>query len=295
MPSGLNEKSKGNEAFLDVLPGARLDKIRQEKLKRFREILQNKFSTNENDETKLDENRIVLNLPWKDHGDYSADDSDHQRYLRTLNASIFLRIKSIHERLRRSSFSSQLKSAEEILYHETLIHLNFYSNLSTMKCLGFERFIEKENSFEKWFETANNREHFPFVVVGARASGKTLVMTKLVQHLTKISGKQTQVILRYFNLTSRSRHINELFASITSQMRQLNPQLEQIQDRIECFEKFLEINAALGKPLILMIDGIEDLSGQNLFSSSIRFYQTLFRSLPAKVKKNKESKNELFI
>ena len=97
---GLNEKSKGNEAYIDLLTGNnRLDKIRQEKLKRFKESLNTKLSIpGENDDT-----RVSFNLPWKDNGEYQTDDPEHQRYLRTINASIFLRIKSLCERYGDSS------------------------------------------------------------------------------------------------------------------------------------------------------------------------------------------------
>ena len=59
---GLNEKSKGNEHFLDLLPGGRIDKIRQDKLKRFRDSITTKLSTPGNDDYTYEDNRTVLNI-----------------------------------------------------------------------------------------------------------------------------------------------------------------------------------------------------------------------------------------
>jgi hypothetical protein len=287
---GLNERSKGNESFLDVLPGARLDKFRQEKLKRFRETLISQLtSPDDHDDSKLEDNRTILTLPWKDYADYPADDSDHQRYLRTLNASIFLRIKSVYERCIHSSPINVWKTSEQIFFHEIVVHLRYYSKLTSHACLGFERFIERNGAFQQWMTLAGTAEHYPFVILGSRASGKTLLCTKLVQYLRNTCGKGSQCVVRYFNLTSRSRHMTELFTSICTQMSCLQsaPALpsEQPNNRSDYYQSVLAAMSKNQKPLILMIDGIEDLSGQNSHSSSMMYYQTLLRLLPPKVRR----------
>ena len=247
-----------------------------------------KFSNTENEESKSDDNRTILTLPWKDYGEYPADDSDHQRYLRTLNASIFLRIKSVYERCLHSSLIHQWKAPEQVFFHEVLVHLRYFSHLTSHTCLGFERFIEKNGAFQHWLTLAGSAEHYPFVILGSRAAGKTLLCTKLVQYLRNTCGKGSQCILRYFNLTSKSRHMAELFSSICTQMSCLQsaPPLpsESPNNRREYYQSVLAAMSKSQKPLILMIDGIEDLAGQNSHHSSMMYYQTLLRSLPAKVR-----------
>ena len=56
------------------------------------------------------------------------------------------------------------------------------------------------------------------MIMGSRASGKTLLCTKIVQHLLNTLGKNVQCIIRYFNLTSRSKNIVEVFSSICTQI-----------------------------------------------------------------------------
>ena len=68
-------------------------------------------------------------------------------YLRTLNAAIFLRIKSSYERQFDLSINNHLKSPEKILYNEILVHLTYYSKVSSHTCLGFENFIQNNKSF----------------------------------------------------------------------------------------------------------------------------------------------------
>ncbi|CAF0819892.1 unnamed protein product [Rotaria sordida] len=215
---GLNEKSKGNEHYIDLLPGGRLDKIRQEKLKRFRESITNTLSNNDNNDFKIEDNRIILNILWKDNGEFRFDDSDYQRYLRTLNASIFLRIKSLNQHLNNLSILNHFKNSEQIFYNEILIHLKYYFKYSSYTCLGFNYFIENNTSFKQWLSLANTTEHYPFMIFGSRASGKTLLCTKIIQYLLNLLEKNVQCIIRYFNLTSKSRNIVEIFSSICTQM-----------------------------------------------------------------------------
>lgn len=280
----MNEKCKGNESFLDLQSSnSRLDKIRQEKLKRFRETISTKFHQNENDELKNEDYRTSFNLSWKDNGDFHSDEPDFQRYLRTLNASIFLRIKSSFERFIDVSIPNQFH------YNEALVHLTHFQNLSSRTCLGFEYFIQNNSSVKQWIQLGLNAEHYPLLIIGSRASGKTLLATKLVQHLVNTLGKGTQCILRYFNLTTKSRHIVELFGSICSQMNSLQHGStlinEQEFNRIDFYQSVLSTMSNNQKPLILMIDGIEEISPQNQQISSVVYYSTLLQLLPAKVGK----------
>ncbi|CAF1516052.1 unnamed protein product [Rotaria magnacalcarata] len=285
---GFNEKNKGNEAYIDLLTGSnRLDKYRQEKLKRFRESIANKLSKNEDNTLKIEDNRILFNIPWKENGDFQTDDADHQRYLRTLNAAIFLRIKFLCERHIDLSISSHLKYPDQILYNETLMHSTHYSKLSSNTCLGFENFIENNQSFKQWFSSANTDEHYPLMIIGNRASGKTLLCTKLVQYLLNTLGKNVQCIMRYFNLTSRSRNIAEVFNSISTQMKTLQKVSSITDDQkfsnIESYQSILKSLSENHTPLILMIDGIEEATSPSQYTSSIIFYQTLLQLLPPKV------------
>jgi hypothetical protein len=277
---GLNEKSKGNEAYIDLLIGNnRLDKIRQDKLKRFRESITTKLSiAGENED-----NRTLFNLSWKDNGEYQTDDVDHQRYLRTLNASIFLRIKTLYERHIDLSIFNHLKYSERILYHEALVHLTHYSKLSSHTCLGFEHFIENNKSIKQWLTLANTSEHHPLMIMGNRASGKTLLCTKLVQYLLNTLGKTSQCIIRYFNLTSRSKTIVELFTSICLQMSTLQNAPTLMNDSIEYYQTVLTSLSKTQKPIILMIDGIEEATPPSQYTSSIIYYQALLQLLPPKV------------
>jgi hypothetical protein len=256
-----------------------LDKIRQEKLKRFRESLNTKLSISIENE----DNRVLFNLPWKDNGEYQIDDLDHQRYLRTLNATIFLRIKSLYERYVDLSISNHLKDSERILYNETLVHLTHYSQLSTHTCLGFENFIENNKSIQQWLTLANTTEHHPLMIIGNRASGKTLLCTKLIQYLLNTLGKTSQCIIRYFNLTSRSKNIVELFKSICSQMSTLQNAPILINDSIEYYQSALINLSKNQKPIIIMIDGIEEVTPASQYTSSIIYYQTLLQLIPPKV------------
>ncbi|CAF1269382.1 unnamed protein product [Adineta steineri] len=283
----LNEKSKGNEYFIDTLAGGRLDKIRQEKLKRFRESVVNKFSNNDNNDLKNDDNRTILNIPWKDNGDFQSNDSDYQRYLRTLNASIFLRIKSLYERSIDLSILHHLKPSQQILYNENLMHLTYYTKTLTNTCLGLEHFIENNYSFKQWLTLANTTEHYPYMIFGSRASGKTLLSTKIVQYLINTLGKNVQCIIRYVNLTSKSRQLSEIFSSICTQMGLLQNasvgNIDQQTNRIEYYQTILKNLSKNQKPFILMIDGIEDITLQSQHISCNTFYQTLLQLLPPKV------------
>ncbi len=264
-----------------------MDKTRQEKLKRFRESITNKFSNNDENDFKTEDNRTLFNISWKDNGEIQSDDIDHQRYLRTLNAAIFLRIKSLCERHIDLSISNHLKYSEQILYNETLVHLTYYSKLSSHTCLGFENFIENNKSIKQWLTLANTIEHHPLIIIGNRASGKTLLCTKLVQYLLNTLGKTTQCIIRYFNLTSRSKNILELFTSICRQMSTLQnvPTLNNDQqfNRIEYYQSVLTSLSKNQKSIIIMIDGIEDATPTSQYTSSIVYYQKLLQTLPPKV------------
>ena len=285
---GLNEKCKGNEPFIDLQPGtSRLDKIRQEKLKRFRESITTKLNHHEHDEAKGDDHRTVFNVPWKDNGEFQPDEPDFQRYLRALNAAIFLRIKASSERQIDACVSSQLKYPDHLHYNEALVHLNHFQNLASRTCLGFEHFLQNNSSLKQWLQTAQTAEHYPLLVIGSRASGKTLLCTKLVQHLANTLGKGSQCILRYFNLTTKSRHIVELFGSICTQMNSLQHgspvNNEHEFNRIEFYQSVLNSMSNNQKPLILMIDGIEEITPQNQQTSSFVYYSTLLQLLPPKV------------
>ena len=285
---GLNEKSKGNDPFIDLQPGNnRLDKIRQEKLKRFRESITNKFSLIEDN----DDHRVNFTLPWKDNGEFQVDDFEYQRYLRTLNATIFLRIKSLSERqFDLAPLSNSWKPFQRILYHETLVHLTHYSKISSHTCLGLGNFLENHPAFKQWFTRANQNEHYPLLILGNRASGKTLLSTKLVQYLVNTLGKNNACLVRYFNLTSRSKNIGEIFTSICLQMSTF-PQAPSLADeqefnRIEYYQTAMTNFSQNQKPIILMIDGIEEATQASQYASSIIYYQTLFQLLPAKVFRN---------
>ena len=285
---GLNDKSKGNEAYIDLLAGGnRLDKNRQEKLKRFRESITTKLLVNDDNDCHSDDNRTLFNISWKDNGEFQLDDIDYQRYLRTLNAAIFLRVKSSCEHHIDLSISNHLKPSEQILYNETLVHLTHYSKLSSHTCLGFENFVENNNSFKQWLSLANTNEHPPLMIIGGRAAGKTLLCTKLVQYLLNTLGKNAQCITRYFNLTSRSRSIVELFSSICTQMSTLQnaPPLvdDQQFDRVEYYQSVLTNLSKNQKPIIIMIDGIEETAPSSQYTSSITYYQALLQLLPPKV------------
>ncbi|CAF1425220.1 unnamed protein product [Adineta steineri] len=285
---GLNEKSKGNESYIDVLPGSnRLDKTRQEKLKRFRESLMNKLTLNDDNDSKIEDNRAIFNIQWKENGEFQLDDGDYQRYLRTLNAAIFLRVKSACERQIDQSISSHLKRPEQILYNETLVHLTYYSKLSSHTCLGFENFVENNNLFKKWLLSANTNEHYPLMIVGSRASGKTLLCTKLAQYLLNTLGKNAQCIIRYFNLTSRSRNLVELFSSICTQMSSFQnaPPLvnDHKLDRVEYYLSVLTNLSKNQKPIIIVIDGIEEGTPTSQYTASMAYYQALLHLLPPKV------------
>lgn len=284
---GLNERSRGGERYIDLLPGGRLDKIRQEKLRRFRESIVNKLSNNDNNDFKIEDNRTMLNIPWKDSLDCSTEDPDCQRYLRTLNASIFLRIKSLNQQLVNLSVSNNFKTSEQSLYNEVLIHLTYYSKYSSYTCLGFNNFIDHNYSFKQWLTSANTKEHYPYMIFGGRASGKTLLCTKIVQHLLNVLEKNSQFILRYFNLTSKSRNIAEIFTSICTQISSLEnaPSFnsEQEMNPIEYYHSALASLSKSQKPFILMIDGIEEITPSSQHVSSASFYQALLRLLPPKV------------
>ena len=285
---GLNEKGKGNDAFIDLLPGtSRLDKIRQEKLKRFRESIASKLSPSDNDELKGEDHRAAFNLAWKDNGGFPFDDADHQRYLRTLNAAIFLRTKSLCERQIECSTLHQLNTTEQSLYNETLVHLAHYQDLCSHTCLGLENFLEKNPSLKQWLTLAQTENHYPLMITGSRASGKTLLCTRLVQHLLNTLGKTTQCIIRYATLTSKSRHIVELLSSICTQMNALQhaPTMtsEQHFNRIEYYQAVLKNLSANHSPLIIMIDGIEDAASSSQYNSSFAYYSALMQLLPPKV------------
>ncbi|CAF0762315.1 unnamed protein product, partial [Didymodactylos carnosus] len=207
---GLTEKNKGCEVYLDIINN-KIDKIRQDKLKKFRDMINTKLD---------DENRQLLNLNWKDNG-FQIDDSEHQRYLRTLNAAIFLRIKVIVDDYLSSTtttvFIPDLKFHEYLLYDETLTHLYHYQSYVNQTYLGFDSLLEK---IKRITLNANKNEHYPLMILGTRASGKTLLCTKIVQNiLSQLGGsKNVYLIVRYYNLTNSSRNINELLLSICSQL-----------------------------------------------------------------------------
>ncbi|CAF1470789.1 unnamed protein product [Adineta ricciae] len=285
---GLNEKSKGCESFIDVLAGNnRLDKIRQEKLKRFRESIVQKLTSTDDDDHCIEDNRAAFNLSWEDNGDFQFDDVDYQRYLRNLNAAIYLRIKSSCESHLNLSISHNLKRPEQILYNEALVHLTSYSKLASHTCLGITNFLENNHSFKQWLTSANTTEHYPLMIVGSRASGKTLLCTKIAQYLLNTLGTSSQCIIRYFNLTSRSRNLVELFTSICTQMRTLQhaPSLttDGEFDQIEYYQSVLASLSKHQKPLIIIIDGIEETAPSSQYTSSMSYYQALLQLLPPRV------------
>ncbi|UJR35756.1 hypothetical protein I4U23_028505 [Adineta vaga] len=285
---GLNEKSKGNESYIDLLTGTnRLDKTRQEKLKRFRESITHKFSSHGDNDYHTEDNCAAFSIPWKENGDFQFDDVDYQRYLRTLNAAVFLRIKSSCEHHLNLSISHHLSRPEQILYDESLVHLTHCSKLSSHTCLGVENFLENNHSFKQWLISADIKEHYPLMIVGSRASGKTLLCTKIAQFLLNLLGTNSQCIIRYFNLTSRSRNLVELFASICTQMSTLQqaPSLSNVSqlDQIEYYQSVLTSLSKSQKPLILVIDGIEEAAPSNQYTSSMSYYQTLLQLLPPQI------------
>ena len=121
------------------------------------------------------------------------------------------------------------------------------------------------------------------MISGNRASGKTLLCTKLVQYLLNTLGKTSQCIIRYFNLTSRSRSITELFTSICSQMSTLQNAPTLNNDPIEYYQAVLTNLSKNQKPIVIMIDGIEEVTPPSQYTSSVTYYQTLLQSLPPKV------------
>ena len=285
---GLNEKSKGNEAYIDLLaPDNRLDKYRQEKLKSFRQTIIDKFSLNDNKNFKIEDNQIIFNILWKENGEFRLDDVDYQHYLHTLHAAIFLRIKYLFEHHIGLSINHHLTYQKQILYNETLIHLTHYFKLSSYTFLGFENFINKNHSIKQWLSLSHTDEHHPLIINGNQASGKTLFCTKLVQYLLNTLGKNVQCIIRYFHLTLKSRHIIDVFNSICTQMKTLEnvPLLidDQSFNSIEYYRLGLKHLSQIRKPLIIMIDGIEDVISLSQYTSSINYYQALFQLLPPKV------------
>jgi hypothetical protein len=285
---GLNEKSKGNDAFIDLLPGqTRLDKVRQDKLKRFRESIANKSDQYDADESNNDDHRTVFNISWKDNGEYQSDDVEYQRYLRTFNAAIFLRMKSLSERHIDASGSNLLKCPEQNFYNETLVHLTHYKALSLRACLGFEQFIQTNPSVKQWLTSAQTAEHYPLMIMGSRASGKSLLCTKLVQYLLTTLDKTSQCLVRYVNLTNKSRHITELFASICTQMSvwQHAPSMdnEENLNRVEYYRSVLMNLSKHQKSTIIMIDGIEEPMVQSQYATSFMYYSALLQLLPPNV------------
>ncbi|CAF1059295.1 unnamed protein product [Didymodactylos carnosus] len=274
----LSEKSKGCDVYLDIVNN-KLDKIRQEKLKKFRDMINTKLD---------DDNRQLLNLNWKDNG-FQSDDSDYQRYLRTLNAAIFLRIKAVvddHLSSTTAVLVPKLKFHEHVLYDEALIHLYHYQSYVNQTCLGFDSLLEK---IKRITLNANKIEHSPLLILGARASGKTLLCTKIVQNiLSQLGGsKNVYLIVRYYNLTNSSRNINELLLSICSQLNCLQHLNVYIKQRdhtlVDHYHTMLDTISKGQRPLILMIDGIEETLPQSYVTTNVNFYQTLLKILPPKI------------
>jgi hypothetical protein len=85
----------------------------------------------------------------------------------------------------------------------------------------------------------------------------------------------------------------ELFASICTQMSYLQYAPAYVNDRstdrIEYYRNLLTTMSNSQRPLILMIDGIEDLTGQSSHGSWMIYYQALLQLLPPKVRQRVNS------
>ena len=58
---------------------------------------------------------------------------------------------------------------------------------------------------------------------------------------------------------------------------------DQLNNRIEFYQTTLKTLSKSQKPLVLMIDGIEDIAPQSQHISSMPIYQALLQLLPPKV------------
>ena len=59
--------------------------------------------------------------------------------------------------------------------------------------------------------------------------------------------------------------------------------IDQQNDQIECYQSILANLSKNQKPIIIMIDGIEETTPSSQYSSSISYYQTLLQLLPSNV------------
>lgn len=318
---GLNEKSKFSNQYIDVSSNGKLDKVKQDKLTKFRESLWNKLG---------DENKHHFNLTWKEdsssnaivNGDSNASNeeqngnsnttensndsnnnnnhsassseynSDFRNYLQSFNEVIVTKVKSFIEKRINDENTFELNSMENMIYQEATRHLHRFQRLNEKNLFGLDEMYER---VKKLINFSMKNEHFPIFIYGGATSGKSLTLTKFGNVAYNLIGvRSCLTVVRYFDLTSQCATFEGLLYSICEQLtvlQKLNPATDmpnkECNELVQYFHKICGQLSKGQKQLLILIDGIQDVYVDKSLLSKANIINNhlawLFTQLPPKV------------
>ncbi|TDG44206.1 hypothetical protein AWZ03_009380 [Drosophila navojoa] len=136
---------------------------------------------------------------------------------------------------------------------EELQLIGHYSKLLAQNSANFDIM----NDVKRYIRDGTSQ---PLVVSGARGSGKSVLVSKIMENVHRWK-PEAQLVLRYANLSARSSDITSLLGSIANQMSVLETgQQCQVPHILEAYAGV--IKAILGRQqrfFVLIIDGLDEL------------------------------------
>lgn len=304
--TGLNENSKNFEKYIDVKYD-KVDKLKQDRLNKFRELIASKINetnihrfnlnwndefieTNKNDNTRIESSESTTSI------DFNKNEQLNN-YLQSLNVILVEKIKRLVEDNLAQDLSYGLNAKQIEIIEEITRHLHYFNRISEQSLFGLDDSLDR---FKKLISFSIKNEHYPIFICGNVGTGKTVSLTKFGSIAYSIIGHKNclNFVIRYSELTAKSSSFECILYSICEQLaliQKINIKNEIKSKEISELTRFFNlicnqiVSKNSNKNLIILIDGINDVQmDKNLLNQNndklINDHLTwLFNKLPAKV------------
>ncbi|XP_064391895.1 NACHT domain- and WD repeat-containing protein 1-like isoform X1 [Halichondria panicea] len=239
-------------AYTDLVEGKRGAEFDQETLKILNHLKEARMPAKY---VGLDSTNIFeFSLKWaKGKG---VDTETHTDYLTQLSEQLLTALQSMVT----SGFTGHLQNSDGVT-HEILCHASYCKR----KSLGF---MDRPPITSRILDYLGGSSMTPLVLHGCVGSGKTSLMAGVACMLGTVSSlKRAAIVLRFIRATPNAQCVRHLLLDICKQLRVIYKQEivelpKGYRSLCEALRRLLAFSSS-DKPLILLLDGVDELSPED--------------------------------